>query len=176
MSTGSRDEPSSQVRSRYGSAAAAGFYRPIRLQKSAKDIGAADEIHGEAGDDFIYGMVGNDVLFGDAQDDDIMGGYGNDWISGGTGSDGILGDDGRIFTSRNGAAEPLNRVTTATTQTTITTPGNLQSAIINQTGALNKSVDMTPFSVDTPWNATTDEFGGPTNRYAAPVRRGGGRG
>ena len=47
------------------------------------------------------------MLYGDGQDDDIIGGYGNDWISGGTGDDGILGDDGRIFASRNGTAEPL---------------------------------------------------------------------
>src|SRR6185503_195652 len=70
----------------------------------------ADEIHGESGDDFIYGMNGDDALFGDGQDDDLIGGTGNDWISGGTGQDGILGDDGRIFTSRNGLAEPLNGV------------------------------------------------------------------
>ena len=72
------------------------------------DIGAADEIHGESGDDFIYGQVGDDVLFGEGQDDDLIGGYGNDWISGGTGDDGVLGDDGRIYTSRNSTGgEPL---------------------------------------------------------------------
>ena len=65
----------------------------------------------------IYGMTGNDVLFGDGQDDDLIGGYGNDWISGGTGDDGVLGDDGRIFTSRNGTAEPLYGVAAATAQT-----------------------------------------------------------
>src|SRR5262249_6838960 len=58
---------------------------------AASDIGAADELHGESGDDFIYGMKGNDVLFGEGQDDDLIGGYGNDWISGGTGQDGVLG-------------------------------------------------------------------------------------
>ena len=73
-----------------------------------RDIGAADELHGESGDDFIYGQTGSDVLFGEGQDDDdLIGGYGHDWISGGTGQDGVLGDDGRIFTSRNGTAEPL---------------------------------------------------------------------
>jgi len=30
---------------------------------AARDIGAADEIHGESGDDFIYAQVGNDVVF-----------------------------------------------------------------------------------------------------------------
>ena len=68
---------------------------------AATDIGAADEVHGESGDDFIYGQVDNDALFGEGQDDDLIGGYGNDWISGGTGDDGVLGDDGRILTSRN---------------------------------------------------------------------------
>ncbi|MFZ0529420.1 MAG: HYR domain-containing protein [Propionicimonas sp.] len=71
---------------------------------TAVDRGAADEIHGEAGDDWIYGMAGNDVLFGDGQDDDMVGGYGDEWISGGTGDDGILGDDGRISTSRNSSS------------------------------------------------------------------------
>src|SRR5207247_2211033 len=78
---------------------------------AANDIGAADEIHGENGDDVVYGMKGNDVLYGDGQDDTIVGGYGNDWISGGTGDDGILGDDGRLLTSRVGTNEPLYGIT-----------------------------------------------------------------
>jgi Ca2+-binding RTX toxin-like protein len=121
------------------------------------DIGAADEIHGESGDDFIYGQKGNDVLFGEGQDDDIIGGYGNDWISGGTGDDGVIGDDGRIFTSRNGTAEPLNGVA-ATTQVAISTPGNMQTATTNVTGQLKKAVDLTPFSQDPAWGANADEF------------------
>jgi Ca2+-binding RTX toxin-like protein len=113
------------------------------------DIGGADEIHGEAGDDIAYGGAGSDVMFGDAQDDDLIGGYGNDWISGGTGDDGILGDDGRIFTSRNGTPEPLSGVATATTQALIEGNGN---GTINWTtyvtGSLQKNVDLTPFNLD----------------------------
>jgi Ca2+-binding RTX toxin-like protein len=45
---------------------------------TVNNLGTADEIHGEAGDDVIYGMVGDDVLFGDGQDDDLYGGYGHD--------------------------------------------------------------------------------------------------
>jgi Ca2+-binding RTX toxin-like protein len=91
------------------------------------DNGAADEIHGESGDDFIYGMKGDDMLYGEGQDDDIIGGWGNDWISGGTGDDGLLGDDGRIYTSRNGTTtEPLYGIA-ATTQQNISTPGNIQT-------------------------------------------------
>src|SRR5262249_23602920 len=48
------------------------------------DIGAGDELHGEAGDDFMYGMTGNDVMYGEGQDDDMIGGWGSDWMSGGT--------------------------------------------------------------------------------------------
>src|SRR5207245_8805917 len=62
------------------------------------------EIHGENGDDFVYGGPGNDLLFGDGQNDTMIGGYGNDWMSGGTGDDGLLGDDGRLLSSRDGAA------------------------------------------------------------------------
>ena len=119
----------------------------------AGNIGAADEVHGESGDDSIYGMVGSDVLFGEGQDDDLIGGYGNDWISGGTGDDGVLGDDGRIFTSRNGTAEALYDIA-ATTQEDINTPGNLQQAIINVTDQLKKIVDLTPFNLNA--GETTD--------------------
>ena len=70
-------------------------------QGALLDIGAADEVHGESGNDTIYGELGNDVLFGEAQDDDIIGGTGNDWIAAGNGEDGVLGDDGRLYTSRN---------------------------------------------------------------------------
>ena len=101
---------------------------PARSVAALNDNGAADEIHGESGDDFIYGMRGNDVLFGEGQDDDLIGGYGHDWISGGTGQDGALGDDGRIFTSRNGVAEPLYGIGDLAGQLDlpIDTPGDVQ--------------------------------------------------
>ena len=114
---------------------------------AAFDIGSDDEIHGESGDDFIYGMCGSDVLFGDSQDDDIIGGYGNDWISGGTGDDGVIGDDGRIYISRNGTeGEPLYGIE-AVEESVISTQGKAQSAIINVTGQLKKTVNLTPFDV-----------------------------
>jgi Ca2+-binding RTX toxin-like protein len=134
---------------------------PDKVPGSA-DIGAGDELHGESGDDFIYGMKGSDVLFGEGQDDDLIGGWGHDWMSGGTGSDGMLGDDGRIFTGRNSAVygEPLYGVDrlAATDPDSkfnngdvlneeISTPGDVQYAIINVAGELKKSVDLTPFNV-----------------------------
>ena len=130
--------------------------------QAATDIGAADELHGEGGDDVVYGMKGNDVLFGEGQDDDLVAGYGNDWISGGAGDDGVLGDDGRLFTSRNGTAEPLYGIGSLAGQLDllITTPGNVQSATINVSGQLKKTADLTPFSVDVTFNGTQDEFGG----------------
>jgi len=130
---------------------------------AATDRGAADEIHGEAGDDWIYGMVGNDVLFGDGQDDDIIGGYGDEWISGGTGDDGIIGDDGRISTSRNSSVygEPLYGIAALRAKDTDTrtangdvlnefiyTPGQIQTETINVGGVLKKTVNLTPFNVD----------------------------
>ncbi|MBL8480623.1 MAG: hypothetical protein JNJ60_00385, partial [Rhodocyclaceae bacterium] len=137
------------------------------------DIGGNDEVHGETGDDFIYLGGGSDIAFGDADSDDVIGGWGSDWISGGTGIDGILGDDGRIFTSRNTAlstgqvwgqayAESLSGELrllasdpdTRTSQGNVInelihTPGNVQSELINVSGALKKSVDLTPFEVIT---------------------------
>lgn len=97
-------------------------------KRGKKDIGAADIIHGEAGDDLIHGMAGNDVIYGEGQDDSIIGGTGDDWISAGSGDDGAIGDDGRIITSRNGIAEPLYGIA-ATTPATLTTGLGLQAAI-----------------------------------------------
>jgi Ca2+-binding RTX toxin-like protein/Ca2+-binding EF-hand superfamily protein len=139
---------------------------------AANDIGAGDTIRGESGDDFIYGQKGDDVIFGDAQDDDIIAGYGNDWISGGTGDDGVIGDDGRIYTSRNGTAEPLNGVT-ATAQDSISTPGGFQQAITDPTGQLKKAVDLTPFSQEPNWLANADEFGGVSTHHSDDIIYGG---
>jgi len=120
--------------------------------QAVNDIGAADEIHGESGDDFIYGMKGDDVLFGEGQDDDIIGGYDNDWISGGTGQDGVLGDDGRIYTSRNGFAEPIYGIGDLSGELDkyIYTPGKIQQATINVAGELKKTVNLTPFKLGDP--------------------------
>jgi hypothetical protein len=142
-------------------------------------------VHGESGDDFVYGGKGSDVLYGDGQDDDLIGGWGNDWISGGTGDDGVIGDDGRIFTSRNSLSadaaspyyltsvgEPLYGIaplgqTDLDLKSTnenvlnefIYTPGSIQTATINVSGALNKTVDITPFSSDPTWDPSADEYG-----------------
>jgi Ca2+-binding RTX toxin-like protein len=135
-------------------------YKPAQ---ATTDIGAADELHGESGDDAIYGMVGNDVMFGESGDDDLIGGWGNDWISGGTGQDGVLGDDGRISTSRNSATipEPLYGIATLLATDPdlkntngnvldefIYTPGKVQTATINKAGDLKKTVNLTPFNLD----------------------------
>ncbi len=110
------------------------------------DLGAGDELHGEAGDDTVYGMTGSDELFGEGQDDDLIGGRGHDVIYGGTGNDGVIGDDGRIFTSRIGTAEPLYGIEAITElDVNISISGNRLSATLNEEGALKKSVDLTPF-------------------------------
>src|SRR5258708_6553052 len=118
-----------------------------------RDIGAADEIHGEAGDDFIFGQVGNDVLYGDGQNDSIVGGYGADWISGGTGDDGILGDDGLIFASRNSSSfwEPLYGIAAipaAQISLLIQDSNDQINAVVNVNGALTYTADLTPDNLD----------------------------
>ncbi|TMF16256.1 MAG: hypothetical protein E6I35_10975, partial [Chloroflexi bacterium] len=110
------------------------------------------EIHGENGDDFVYGGPGNDLLFGDGQNDTMVGGYGNDWMSGGTGDDGLLGDDGRLLSSRDGAAggEPLYGIAPiAALSQLITTPGNMQQALININGELKYTAILAPDNLDT---------------------------
>lgn len=111
-------------------------------------IGKGDLMFGEAGDDILRGMHGDDVLFGNAGNDDLFGEHGNDWISGGTGNDGILGDDGLLYTSRNSTdyGESLYGVAALDeTNLEISTPGNLQRAVINVDGELKRTADLIAF-------------------------------
>jgi Ca2+-binding RTX toxin-like protein len=119
------------------------------------NIGAGDYLYGEAGDDVIHGMSGDDAIFGNAGNDHLIGGAGHDWISGGAGDDGILGDDGRIYTTRNGLTEPLYGLTSPNLQQTLTTPGNLQSAVVYVTGELNHAVVFPRPTID---GQTVDTF------------------
>src|SRR3712207_6776168 len=95
-------------------------------------------------------MFGNDVLYGDGWDDDLYGGTGLDRIFGGTGEDGILGDDGLIKTSRNGQPEPLYGLTIET-QSTISLPGPWTGAVVDITGLLKKTVDLTVGGTPDSW-------------------------
>jgi Ca2+-binding RTX toxin-like protein len=128
---------------------------------AATDIGAADLIHGEGGDDDIYGTVGNDVLFGEGQDDDIFGGIGHDRIYAGSGEDGVIGDDGLIFTSRNGLTETLHGITAVNALTNVTVPGLKTGAYLFITGRLNKSVQLLAYDVggnDVIYGGLGDDF------------------
>jgi hypothetical protein len=115
---------------------------------------AGSEVHGGQGDDTIYGGAGDDVLFGDGQNDVIIGGYGADWISGGNGDDGILGDDGRILIDRVGTPEPLfgdtlgGVPTGETLNDLISTPGTMQEAVVNSTGAIRYTAVLLPDNLD----------------------------
>jgi Ca2+-binding RTX toxin-like protein len=132
---------------------------PLDIKAQWSGIGYGDLMYGESGDDIIHGMSGDDVLFGNSDDDDLYGEIGADWISGGTGIDGILGDDGLLLTSRNslmgeplygisanspyqGALKPNDEVDTNALNAAISTPGNIQQAVINIDGEIKKTVDL----------------------------------
>jgi Ca2+-binding RTX toxin-like protein len=127
----------------------------------AGDLGGADVVRGEAGDDEVHGQTGNDVLLGDGQDDDLYGESGSDRISGGAGEDGVLGDDGRIQTSRNGLAEPLYGFTTANAQTQLSVPGPWTGAWEYVTGRLSKAPAVAAWPVggnDVIYGGLGDDF------------------
>jgi hypothetical protein len=146
-------------------------YPPTSAQAKL-DIGGFSEIHAENGDAFIFGEAAHkftatgqsgNVIFGGSGDDQIVGGYGNNWITGGTGNTTIIGQDGRIYASRNGLAEPLNGVTAIPANQlnqVISTPGKVQQATINVAGQLKTTVDLEPFSEDTTFNGTAPEWQG----------------
>src|SRR5258708_4570047 len=112
------------------------------------------EIHAESGDAFIYGGPADDTIFGGPQNDTIILGYGDNWVSGGRGDQCIIGGGGRCLTSRNGFAEPLYGIGAITNSTSpslnqlITTPGNVQQAVIDVAGALNYSALLYPYNWD----------------------------
>lgn len=128
---------------------------------TASDIGEADTINGESGDDTIHGMRGNDVLFGDGRDDDIYGGTEQDRIYGGSGEDGIVADDGMVLTSRNGLAEPLNRLLAASKPETLSVPGNWIGSVEFIEGRLYKTVELTAWEIganDIVYGGLGDDF------------------
>jgi Ca2+-binding RTX toxin-like protein len=128
---------------------------------AASDIGNDDLIHGENGDDTIHGQVGNDVLFGEGQDDDIYGGTGFDRIYGGTGQDGVLGDDGKIYTSRNGQVEPLNRLTAPNLEHREDVPGPFTGALVALARELKKEAVLAAWTVgsaDVIYGGLGDDF------------------
>ena len=149
------------------------------LEFLATARGEGDLIYGESGDDQIHGMTGDDVIFGNSEHDDLYGEIGNDWIVGGTGVDGILGDDGLILTSRNSDqyGEGLYGIQALLPEQTnlkknesadphslnaeITSPGNIQRAIINVENELTKSVELYAFRTDDLDGMTAGEFGAP---------------
>jgi Ca2+-binding RTX toxin-like protein len=112
------------------------------------DLGAADLVHGEMGDDTIHLMTGNDVGFGESHDDDIYGGTGHDRMYGGTGEDGMLGDDGKILTSRNGLIESLNSLFAPNLQVLISTPTTPNiGTVVAIANNLKKEADLTAFEL-----------------------------
>ncbi|MFT5323046.1 MAG: hypothetical protein ACI8P0_000892 [Planctomycetaceae bacterium] len=67
----------------------------------------ADNIDGEAGDDFILGGSANDVLAGGADNDTILSGSGADNVDGGSGNDFIAGNSGRDTLLGNGGSDTI---------------------------------------------------------------------
>ncbi|HEY5224284.1 MAG TPA: hypothetical protein VIJ18_14705 [Microbacteriaceae bacterium] len=111
------------------------------------------EIHAESGDAFIYGGPANDVIYGGGQNDTIITGYADNWVSGGRGDTCIIGGGGRCLTSRVSSSygEPLYAIApipAANISQLITTPGNVQQAVINVNGALNYTVVLWPYNWD----------------------------
>jgi VCBS repeat-containing protein len=81
---------------------------PIITDWQTSDDGAADELYGEAGNDWLEGGAGDNILDGGTGDDELEGGAGDDTLIGGSGYDymiGDLGDDTFIFNLGDGKDE-----------------------------------------------------------------------
>ena len=135
----------------------------VTVPGTGLNIGAADFLYGESGNDTIYGETGDDRIYGGGQDDTLYGNSGADWIDGGTGDDGILGDDGLLELARNGVAEPLYGLA-ATTQVTLSTgDGDANDVVVTVgvTGHLTYTAIEQPFWVggnDVIYGGLGDDF------------------
>ena len=131
---------------------------------AAGTLQTGSEIHAESGDAFVYGGPADDVLFGGGQNDTIITGYGDNWVSGGRGDQCIIGGGGRCFASRVGLAngEPSTAIAptpAANISELITTPGNVQQAMINVNGSLQYTAELYPYN----WDPTTRSAPGVSN-------------
>ncbi|HET7466406.1 MAG TPA: hypothetical protein VFL29_07050 [Candidatus Dormibacteraeota bacterium] len=120
---------------------------------AAGSLQIGSEIHAEAGDAFIYGGPADDVIYGGGQNDTIITGYADNWVSGGRGDSCIIGGGGRCLVSRVSSTfgEPLYGIAAtpaANLSQLITTPGNVQQAVINFAGALQYVAEMYPYTWD----------------------------
>lgn len=74
------------------------------IDTHSDDLGGADIIHGEGGEDILLGQQGADVIHGGDDDDDLIGGHnvagghdGGDRLDGGSGDDVIAGDNASVL-------------------------------------------------------------------------------
>jgi len=124
---------------------------PMTFEGVALQLGS--EIHAEGGDAFIYGGPADDTIFGGGQNDTIILGYGDNWVDGGRGDQCIIGGGARCLMSRDSSSfgEPLYGIAAipaANLTQLITTPGNVQQAVINQAGAVKYTALLYPYNWD----------------------------
>jgi Ca2+-binding RTX toxin-like protein len=132
--------------------------------------GGNDVAYGDADDDDIIGGWGNDWISGGVGSDGILGDDGRIFTSRNSDLGWTAGSDTRLPTDCTGDgtedcfSEPLYGITAFQPQGTctenksvkcgdfldqyISTPGQVQTAVINIDGDLKKTVDLTPFNVD----------------------------
>jgi Ca2+-binding RTX toxin-like protein len=67
------------------------YFSSVIWNQLARNVGAGDQIHGGAGDDFVRALHGDDTVLGDNGDDTIAGDAGNDSLFGNAGNDRIAG-------------------------------------------------------------------------------------
>src|SRR4029077_822014 len=99
------------------------------------------------------GGPADDVIYGGGQNATIITGYGDNWVSGGRGDSCIIGGGGRCLISRVSSSfgEPLYAVSAtpvANVSQLITTPGNVQQAVINVNGSLQYVAELFPYNWD----------------------------
>ncbi len=101
--------------------------------ESPSDIGAADKIYGEAGDDTLHGEVGDDLMYGNGNDDNLYGGQGDDNLFGGAGDDSLSPSDELKAPppaqGQAGAAEGNGAEGTTPGTVVLNLPGNIQATL-----------------------------------------------
>ncbi len=140
------------------------------IPAATTDIGAADKIYGEDGDDTLHGEVGDDLMYGNGNDDNLYGGQGDDNLFGGAGDDSISHSDELKAPppaqGSGGAAEGNGAQGTAEGTIPLDLPGNVQ-VILNGDGQVG--VFREPTRTPTYVSGYTTNVGQPGQILNTPV-------
>jgi Ca2+-binding RTX toxin-like protein len=134
------------------------------IDTGAPDGGAADEIHGEGGNDIALGGQGGDRVLGDAGDDDLIGGHnvagadGSDTIDGGADNDVIVADNGSIVHKSDSISLRFRTLSGSTLYTANGAAAVNGAPNADPSGVVARTVTLVDISTSTPADHVGNDY------------------